>query len=316
MLDYAIKGCRADQPAPYPTSWFVFRPLFGAATALAIYVLFRAGQLVVSSDAGPGSGDAGLNPFLIAFMAIIAGLMSWQALDFIQRRGETWLASQAREPMWASGLAHLLADRRRSVEALAAQVGRSPRQIERWLRFRDRVSPEMQERVLSALDAQPEQVFANARPSASMALPRRHCRNLKAALEAADRTVGGVAHRLGVEKSTVEAWSARTDAVDTAEQEGLADFLDRRLDELFEPMPAPASPAEAVAPPAVPRLAEAMRRKGVTAAEVAARLAAAGHAAAEAEIEAWCSGETPVPEELRPAIAAAIGVAVPEIAWA
>jgi hypothetical protein len=320
MLDYAIKGYKLTEPAPYPTSWFLFRPLFGAATALAIFVLVKAGQLAFSLDAG--SSDAPLNPFLIAFMAIVAGLMSWQALDLIQTTGARWLSSQNRDPRWAVGLQRVMTERGRGIDVLAAQIGRSRRQVERWLRFRDRVTPEMQERIAGALsdrergEVQPEQIFGDELPSGRPLPSARLAIDLAKALEVADRKPADVAFRLNVTPEIVKRWMERSVPVDPVEQEALADMLDRPVDELFEPAPQPAAaPVRSDAAEQPMTLAAAMARAGIDAAAVATALSTAEAPVSREDIEAWIADPGSVPVGRRAAIAKALGVNQESIIW-
>ncbi|HMR32469.1 MAG TPA: hypothetical protein PKA13_20235 [Geminicoccaceae bacterium] len=301
MLDYAIKGYRLSEPAPYPTSWFVFRPLFGAATALAIYVLFRAGQLVLTTEPAAGGDSAVLNPFVIAFMAIIAGLMSWQALEFIETSGERWLRGQARDPLWASGLARQLQALGRPASALAVEIGRTPRQVERWIRFRDMVPPEMQDRIAAALDARREQLFGKEAPPMSGVASFGLARDLAAAVAAAGLTQEQLAMHLGTDMTMMADWIARSRALSPAQQERVADLLDVPVADLFEPVPAPST------------LAVAMEAKGVSVQQIVENLAASG--VGEAEVQAWRDGLAAVPRRHWTPIAAALGVDVDEIAW-
>ena len=69
----------AVQEITRPVSWYVIRPLLGMVTAIAIFVLAKAGQLTISAD----SGSAELNPFVISFLAIISGMLTEQAIEKI-----------------------------------------------------------------------------------------------------------------------------------------------------------------------------------------------------------------------------------------
>jgi len=73
-----------------------FKPFLGAITALAIFILFKAGVMVVSTNVG-SSEDASLNPFFISFLGIISGLMANIALDTILKIGENWFRSSSTE---------------------------------------------------------------------------------------------------------------------------------------------------------------------------------------------------------------------------
>ena len=76
--------------------YIFFQPFLGAITALAIFILFKAGVMVVSTNVG-SSEDASLNPFFISFLGIISGLMANIALDTILKIGENWFRSSSTE---------------------------------------------------------------------------------------------------------------------------------------------------------------------------------------------------------------------------
>lgn len=70
-------------------SYYIFRPLLGMSAAFAIYILVKAGVLVVGNPASAGVTNAtSLNPFFISFLAIISGLMAQNALKNIHTAGE------------------------------------------------------------------------------------------------------------------------------------------------------------------------------------------------------------------------------------
>lgn len=301
MLDYAIKGYRLSEPAPYPTSWFVFRPLFGAATALAIYVLFRAGQLILTTESTSGGDSAGLNPFVIAFMAIIAGLMSWQALEFIETSGERWLRGQARDNLWASGLARQLQALGKPMGELAVEIGRTPRQVERWIRFRDMVPPEMQDRIAGALDAKREQLFGKEAPPVRGVSTYGLARDLADAVAAAGLTQEQLARHLGGDMATMADWITRSRAASPLQQERIADLLDAPVADLFEPVPAPLT------------LAAAMERQGASVQQLVEAMAATG--VGETEVQSWHDGMAAVPRRHWAMIAAALGMNIHDIAW-
>ena len=67
-------------------SWYLYRPALGMATALAVFILFRAGQLSFSGSSGAGP-SANMNAFMVSFLAVISGLLSEDAYLWIVRAG-------------------------------------------------------------------------------------------------------------------------------------------------------------------------------------------------------------------------------------
>lgn len=151
-----------DQPKRSLT-WYLFRPVFGVIVALAAFLLFKAGQLAMGNS-GAVDGNQDFNLPILSVIALFAGLLSWQALEVIETRGAAWFRSQKRQPLWATGLENRLRNEQHSLEEMATSIGRSVDQVFRWLVFRDRVSPEMQDRIADWLDVPYNQLFRNDPP--------------------------------------------------------------------------------------------------------------------------------------------------------
>ncbi|MFO1156673.1 MAG: hypothetical protein U1E43_07850, partial [Rhodospirillales bacterium] len=77
--------------------WFFFRPFYGALLALAVFIIFQAGQMVLTN---PVEGNAGLNPYVIAFVAIVSGMLSDQAYHRIAFAGSQFLGKADATPRW------------------------------------------------------------------------------------------------------------------------------------------------------------------------------------------------------------------------
>jgi hypothetical protein len=151
-----------DQPKR-SLAWYLFRPFFGVIVALAAFLLFKAGQLALgNSGVLDGSGDFNLP--ILSVIALFAGLLSWQALEAIETRGSTWFRSQKRQYLWATGLDNGLRAEMHGRDELASSIGRTADQVFRWVVYRDRVSPEMQDRIADWLDVPYNQLFQNEEP--------------------------------------------------------------------------------------------------------------------------------------------------------
>jgi hypothetical protein len=73
---------------------YVLRPALGAMVAIAVFTLFKAGQLVISNNVNPQLGSAlNLNPFLTAFIGLISGLVAKQAIASVEIAGASFFAS-------------------------------------------------------------------------------------------------------------------------------------------------------------------------------------------------------------------------------
>ncbi len=162
-IQTALEGNWLTDPPKRSLTWHLFRPVFGVIVALAAFLLFKAGQLALGNG-GAVDGSQAFNLPVLSVIALFAGLLSWQALEAIETRGAIWFRSQRRQPLWATGLERKLENEARTREELASSIGRSVDQVFRWLAFRDRVSPEMQDRIADWLDVPYNQLFRGERP--------------------------------------------------------------------------------------------------------------------------------------------------------
>ena len=76
---------------------FILRPMLGAITALVVFILLKAGVLIVTDSAKLGE-VAPLNPFFIAFVGIVSGLLSENALEMVRNVGKSWFSQSGNDP--------------------------------------------------------------------------------------------------------------------------------------------------------------------------------------------------------------------------
>lgn len=145
--------------APSPT-WYLFRPCQGVLMALVVFVLLKAGQLTV----GAGDTDT-LNPFFIAFVGTVAGLLSPDAYRLVQRAGSALIpAGNDETDRWAFGLAAALAAAGVDAVALASGIGATPEEVAEWVAETSPVPAEQQRLLAAWLHADPRQLFTADRP--------------------------------------------------------------------------------------------------------------------------------------------------------
>ena len=110
----------------------MFLPLLGAVTGFAVYVLAKAGVLIVSDTGQAGGAD--LSPFFISFIGIMSGMLSDKALATIQRVGEAWFKdAQADKDRYWIGDQTLLSDNDTLYTDLSQLFDVSESRIEGWL---------------------------------------------------------------------------------------------------------------------------------------------------------------------------------------
>jgi hypothetical protein len=82
-----------------------FRPLYGVLIALTVFIVLKAGVLVITDTNAVKETGVPLNPFFVSFIGIISGLLSDQAIERIQELGQEWLkSSHLGRPRWATGV--------------------------------------------------------------------------------------------------------------------------------------------------------------------------------------------------------------------
>jgi hypothetical protein len=119
-----------------PFSWYLFRPFLGMVTAIAVFVLAKAGQLTIS-DAGVTEGVAeNLNPYFISFLAIISGLLSEQATERIRAAGASVFRVEGQgtpaPERWAVGLTERMDEQGKSAADLAGFVDEDEPTVQEW----------------------------------------------------------------------------------------------------------------------------------------------------------------------------------------
>lgn len=305
MVQYTLRmmldGQSGNELVERPFSWYVFRPLFGAIVAFAMYLLYKTGQLALGVGGLAESFESGVNIPILALLGLLTGLLCWQALEAIQSKGETWFRSATRKNLWATGLKQALDAKKQSAENCAQRVGCSIAQVDRWIEFRDRVTPEMQDRVTTWLDMQRSEIFTSLFPVSNRDADKDADPKFAVGL-AAYLAKGGVnldedaiARYLRISRDTVERWRDQKEPVLPQFQWQLLELLGERYSEFFEDGPdAPLYWAV--------RLREHMEKAGQNAAQVAAALGSTHD-----QVRAWRELQAAVPKQTATKLLAVLG---------
>lgn len=149
--------------------YYLFRPLLGAITALAVYVIIRSGAMIVSDPAAAGSKSP-LSPFFISFVAIISGLLSEQALVSIETTGARWFSSASGgPPRWAIGVASEIARQNKKSEEIEGLLDVDADRMKAWMEQREPV-PFADQKILSAWLGKPiRELFSDLPPAGQTA---------------------------------------------------------------------------------------------------------------------------------------------------
>lgn len=136
------------------------------ATAIAIFILAKAGQIVISDTSTAEGLSSNLNPFFIAFLAIVSGLLSEQAYERIQKSGFAFFGVDERSGgRWAFGLKRELERRGRSAADIATLLRVPTRVAENWVEERQPVMEREQELLSVWLDRPVREIFSDLAPA-------------------------------------------------------------------------------------------------------------------------------------------------------
>jgi len=157
-----------------PLSWYLFRPFLGAVTALAIFILAKAGQITISDVSITDGIKEDLNPFFISFLAIISGLLSEQAIERIRTAGNAIFradgfghSSEAainRHDRWAVRVKTELENQGKEARELNPYVTGSTKTIEDWIEEKQPVPPQSQRIIASFLGVPVRKLFSDLPP--------------------------------------------------------------------------------------------------------------------------------------------------------
>jgi hypothetical protein len=144
----------------------ILRPCAGAVTALVLYIVVKAGLLVVADPTQVG-GHAPVNPFFISFLGILAGLMSERVLHAVKNVGETFLHRGEGAPedraRWTTGdLSPMIVAARRTPEQLAACLApMSPDDVREIIQARRPAKAREQQVIAAFLGRDPREIFTD-----------------------------------------------------------------------------------------------------------------------------------------------------------
>ncbi len=149
-----------------PINFYLIRPCFGIITAFVVYVVAKAGVPLIADPARLG-GNAPVNPWFVAFLAIISGLLSERAIATLLAVGATYFrGTEAAEPArWArNDLRPLFEKAGRDPEVLRGSVKAETDEWDGWLQGHSPVPSPIQT-IISAVLQQPKRdLFSDIPP--------------------------------------------------------------------------------------------------------------------------------------------------------
>ena len=151
-------------------NWYIFRPFLGMVTAIAIFVLAKSGQLVISDggNADTSKMSETLNPFFVSFLAIISGVLSEQAYEKIHNTGKSFFQTGIGEnARWAVHLRKIMETQHKTPAEAAKYLSQSIEVIQDWMDEQAPV-PENSQKIIAAwLDRPGREIFSDQSPVAT-----------------------------------------------------------------------------------------------------------------------------------------------------
>ncbi len=148
-----------------PFSWYIFRTFLGMITAIAVFILVKAGQIIISDNSAAGQAPVDLNPFFISFLAIISGILSEQAYSKIQHSGKAFFRmEEKKKDRWAFGLQKAMTEKNVSAAEIAELTNKSLEGVKNWIQEKQLVPAKDQELIAAYLKSKARCLFSDQPP--------------------------------------------------------------------------------------------------------------------------------------------------------
>jgi len=146
-------------------SGYLLRISLGAITALVMFIVAKAGVPVITDTSRLG-GDAPINPYFVAFLAIVSGLLSENALANVQQQGEKLLGQSSAGPdRWARrDLTPELQAQGLSLTTLASYLGVNETAAAAMLKGEQKIDPAAQKLIAIYLRGDMRDLFTDIPP--------------------------------------------------------------------------------------------------------------------------------------------------------
>ncbi len=160
MLGRCIELVRKDEQ-----TFRYFDPLLGAVVGLVLYVVVKAGVIVLVDTRSGNGMSTDLNPFLVAFMGLVAGLRTDQAIIRVYSVADNWLASPtAGKARYGIGLAKLMNDTGRTRDQWLKQYPADEAEFNMWIEGRKPMPEERQAAMALWLGKSTSEIFSDLPP--------------------------------------------------------------------------------------------------------------------------------------------------------
>ena len=145
--------------------FYVFRPFSGALTALALFVVIKAGVIVAIDPFQLSKSGATLNPFFVSFIGIIGGLISEQVVERIKASSQSWLRTSALgRNRWAIGVKTEINKQKKSIADLSKFFDVDIQTLTEWIEEKRETPPEAQRIIAAWLELPERTLFTDLPP--------------------------------------------------------------------------------------------------------------------------------------------------------
>ncbi len=144
----------------------VISPILGLICALVIYNLFRAGFIIITDQSQTGD-TASLSPFVIALLAMAAGLLSERTIEFFRKTFDNWLGSveATQSARWGVNLQREMDAQAMTAEKLAERLDVSTTKLKDWTQEKEPVPNDKQREIAIALNLPLRRIFSDLEPT-------------------------------------------------------------------------------------------------------------------------------------------------------
>ena len=155
-----------DSSTGFGLGFYIFRPFFGALTALALFIVIKAGVIVAIDPFQLSKSGAALNPFFVSFVGIVGGLISEQAVNRIRTSAQTWLKSSTYgRNRWAINVEEYIAKNNKSLPALFEFFDADAQTVTEWIEGKRETPPHAQRTIAAWIGVPSRNLFTDIPPS-------------------------------------------------------------------------------------------------------------------------------------------------------
>ena len=144
LLKIILTASQTGKSPTWRAFWIIM--LLGLICALIFYSLFRGGYLAISNE-DPKTAAVGLNPFVIALLALASGLLSDRAIAAFKTRSNVYFGDANYDLIdrWGFGLAAALPTEPKALAEIAQKCRVDSAKLQAWSDEREAVPIEAQD---------------------------------------------------------------------------------------------------------------------------------------------------------------------------